>query len=65
MRPGYRHARYGGPVSVGNDGYSWSSASYNPGDHYRALDLYFSSQHLSTSRSDYRALGFQLRCLSE
>ncbi len=59
--PGYRDWPSGAPVSVGNHGFSWSSATSGIG----GLDLNFSSQHLSTSRSDYRALGFQLRCLSE
>ncbi|WP_294598729.1 hypothetical protein [uncultured Rikenella sp.] len=46
---------------IGHNGYSWSfvtSGIYN-------LDLHFYSQYLTTSNSDNRAHGFQLRCLSE
>ncbi|WP_294599797.1 hypothetical protein [uncultured Rikenella sp.] len=59
--PGYRHRDTGALVNVGRYGYSWSSAvSGNNG-----VFLNFGTQHLSTSYSDYRAHGFQLRCLSE
>ena len=63
--PGYRDAGNNGLLGellgVGNRGFSWSSAT--SGIH--GLGLYFHSQHLGTSHSDYRAHGFQLRCLSE
>ena len=63
--PGFRDAGYfnapGRLSGVGYGGFSWSSAT--SGIH--GLGLYFHSQHLGTSHSDYRAHGFQLRCLSE
>ncbi|WP_294594883.1 hypothetical protein [uncultured Rikenella sp.] len=48
-------------MSVGHYGFSWSSATSG----IYGLDLNFYSQSLSTSYSDSRAHGFQLRCLSE
>ncbi len=59
--PGYRYRDTGEPVGVGFHGFSWSSATRG----IDGLDLSFNSQHLGTSRSDHRAGGFQLRCLSE
>ncbi len=59
--PGHRHAYSGGPVSVGYNGFGWSSATSG----ISGLDLNFHSQGLNTSNSDSRAHGFQLRCLSE
>ncbi len=59
--PGYRNSYSGDPVYVGNYGFSWSSATSG----IYGLDLNFNSQHLYASYSDYRAHGFQLRCLSE
>jgi len=52
-------------VKVGYFGFSWSSAFYDSGDHYRGLCLDFHSQSLDPSCSDYRGYGFPLRCLSE
>ncbi|WP_300681788.1 hypothetical protein [uncultured Rikenella sp.] len=51
--------------NVGNNGYSWSSTSYDSGDHYRGMYLYFYATVLYPSYAAYRASGFQLRCLSE
>ncbi|WP_304708064.1 hypothetical protein [uncultured Rikenella sp.] len=59
--PGYRDWPSGALVNVSNHGFSWSSATSG----IYGLDLNFHSQYLNTSRSDRRALGFQLRCLSE
>ena len=59
--PGNRYSSSGAPVSVGNSGFSWSSATSGSG----GLDLGFYSQSLSTSYSDFRANGFQVRCLLE
>ncbi|WP_300828982.1 hypothetical protein [uncultured Rikenella sp.] len=59
--PGYRNRDTGVPVSVGNGGYDWSSATIGTG----GLNLNFSSQHLYTGYSNGRAYGFLLRCLSE
>ncbi|WP_304709090.1 hypothetical protein [uncultured Rikenella sp.] len=59
--PGYRERANGGLSSVGDGGFSWSSAT--SGIH--GLDLDFYSQSLNTSASGSRAHGFQLRCLSE
>ena len=51
--------------NVGNNGYSWSSTSYDSGDHYRGMYLNFGTQNLNPSSANYRGYGFQLRCLSE
>ncbi|WP_294598212.1 hypothetical protein [uncultured Rikenella sp.] len=48
-------------MHVGNNGFSWS---FTTGGIY-GLDLNLYSQGLSTSSSDRRGHGFQLRCLSE
>ncbi|WP_294600567.1 hypothetical protein [uncultured Rikenella sp.] len=48
-------------MHVGDYGFGWSSATSG----ILGLDLYFGSQSLYTSYSDYHAYGFQLRCLSE
>ncbi|WP_294593266.1 hypothetical protein, partial [uncultured Rikenella sp.] len=56
--PGYRdfgRTGYGGVARlVGYFGFSWSSAFYDSGDHYRGLCLDFHSQSLDPSCSDYR-----------
>ncbi|WP_300828653.1 hypothetical protein [uncultured Rikenella sp.] len=52
---------HGGLMYVGGDGYGWSSATSG----ICGLDLYFSSQRLTTGRMGWRAHGLQLRCLSE
>ncbi|WP_300728291.1 hypothetical protein [uncultured Rikenella sp.] len=59
--PGYRGWDSGGMSYVGNLGFSWSSATSS----IYGLDLNSYSQYLNASFSDYRASGFQLRCLSE
>ena len=59
--PGYRSASSGEPGGVGNNGYSWSSAVSGIGGRF----LWFGSQDLGPSNSDYRAYGLPLRCLSE
>ncbi|WP_294594324.1 hypothetical protein [uncultured Rikenella sp.] len=46
---------------IGRYGYSWSSTT---GSLY-GQDLNFNAQGLSTSYSDSRGHGLQLRCLSE
>ncbi|WP_304708568.1 hypothetical protein [uncultured Rikenella sp.] len=61
LAPGFRDAHSGDRVTVGNYGFSWSSATSD----IRGLDLNFHSQYLDTGSSDNRAHGFQLRCLSE
>ena len=58
--PGFRHHASGAPGSVGY-GYSWASTVSGT----NGMNLNFRSQLLYTSRSDYRAYGLQLRCLSE
>ncbi|WP_294593008.1 hypothetical protein [uncultured Rikenella sp.] len=47
--------------AVGNYGYSWSSAVSVVYGRF----LWFYSQGLDPSNSDYRGRGLQLRCLSE
>ncbi|WP_294594764.1 hypothetical protein [uncultured Rikenella sp.] len=47
--------------NVGNSGFCWSSTTRDIG----GLDSHFHSQGFNASYSDYRAHGFQLRCLSE
>ncbi|WP_297831208.1 hypothetical protein [uncultured Rikenella sp.] len=59
--PGHRHAYSGEPVSVGGNGYSWSSTVSGTGGMY----LGFSVTELSPSSTAGRASGLQLRCLSE
>ncbi|WP_300729146.1 hypothetical protein [uncultured Rikenella sp.] len=59
--PGSRYSGSGGLLSVGYHGFSWSSAT---NDIY-GLDLNFYVTGLNTGYPDYRAYGFQLRCLSE
>ncbi|WP_297832615.1 hypothetical protein [uncultured Rikenella sp.] len=60
--PGYRSNGSSGVLYfVGYYGFSWSYAMSG----INGLDLNLSSQSLNPSYSDYRALGFQLRCLSE
>ncbi|WP_297623477.1 hypothetical protein [uncultured Rikenella sp.] len=59
--PGCRNAHSGLPVDGGDGGFSWSSATSS----IYGLDLNSYSQYLNASFSDYRAHGFQLRCLSE
>ncbi|WP_294599252.1 hypothetical protein [uncultured Rikenella sp.] len=50
---------------IDNAGYSWSSTSYDSGDHYRSLYLDFSVASLTPGTADYRGHALQLRCLSE
>ncbi|WP_300728709.1 hypothetical protein [uncultured Rikenella sp.] len=50
--------------NVGNNGYSWSSTSYDSGDHYRGMYLNFNVTELNPSNTTNRANGLQLRCLS-
>ncbi|WP_294600753.1 hypothetical protein [uncultured Rikenella sp.] len=50
---------------IGSSGFSWSSTSYDSGDHYRGMYLYFNATVLNPSSPTYRAYGQQLRCLSE
>ena len=59
--PGRRNSYSGAPVSVGHDGFSYSSSvSGNSG-----VYLGFYVTGLVPSSSNGRAYGFQLRCLSE
>ena len=63
--PGYRDAGYykgfGALRDVGDYGYSWSSTV--SGSIVRFLD--FNPTWLTPQNSNYRAYGFQLRCLQE
>ncbi|WP_294601212.1 hypothetical protein [uncultured Rikenella sp.] len=61
--PGYRNFPSGIPGSVGSRGYSWSCTPATGDVTVQYLD--FGTQGLNTSSSYYRALGLQLRCLSE
>ncbi len=63
--PGYRDGGGGAMWNVGYNGYSYSSTSYDSGDHYRGVFLDFSSQGLYPSSVSSRGHGFLLRCLSE
>ncbi len=63
--PGYRHRDTGAQNGIGNYGFSWSSTSYDSGDHYRGMDLDFNATGLNPNYAAYRAYGNQLRCLSE
>jgi len=63
--PGFRDAGYYGRLgtlmSVGLDGYSWSSAVSGT----NGVFLYFDAQHFNPSHVGFHGHGFQLRCLSE
>ena len=59
--PGCRHRDTGALSSVGNDGYSWSSAFGNTD----GMRLFFYVTGLYPSGAYHRGFGFQLRCLSE
>ena len=63
--PGFRDAgnkwRLGELVSVGLDGYCWSSEEYDVG----AMDLSFNMSWLAPGVVNLRGHGLQLRCLSE
>ncbi|WP_299456647.1 hypothetical protein [uncultured Rikenella sp.] len=59
--PGFREKSNGELVSIDNGGFSYSSSV--GGNH--GMSLNFSVTYLYPSSSDYRAYGFQLRCLSE
>ncbi|WP_294592535.1 hypothetical protein [uncultured Rikenella sp.] len=48
-------------MSVGLDGYSWSSAVSGT----NGVFLYFDAQHFNPSHVGFHGHGFQLRCLSE
>ena len=58
---GYRNVATGALTAVGNNGYSWSSSVSG----IRGLFLLFSASGLNPSHPDYRAYGFQVRCLQE
>ncbi|WP_294600591.1 hypothetical protein [uncultured Rikenella sp.] len=58
--PGYRVSNSGAPVIVGNSGHSWSSAVSST----NGLYLGFLVAGLGPSDANSRALGLQLRCLS-
>ena len=57
--PGYRASGSGMLWGVGYNGYSWSSSIAGTSAH----NLYFDYSWLNPQGSDYRAYGFQLRCL--
>ncbi|WP_294599522.1 hypothetical protein [uncultured Rikenella sp.] len=59
--PGYRYRADGVQRGVGAGGYSWSSTVSGT----NGMGLGFHVTWLGPSGSDYRAHGFQLRCLSE
>ncbi len=65
LAPGFRDAgnngRLGALTGVGSSGYSWSSSFSGTS----GVFLHFYTQSLNSSGADYRAYGFQLRCLSE
>ncbi|WP_300681799.1 hypothetical protein [uncultured Rikenella sp.] len=48
-------------MTVGNSGYSWSSAVSGT----NGVFLYFDTQGLNPGSVNYRGYGLQLRCLSE
>ncbi|WP_300829494.1 hypothetical protein [uncultured Rikenella sp.] len=59
--PGHRGHGEGALWYVGHHGYSWASAVNKT----NSLFLSFDTRGITTSYSDYRAHGLQLRCLSE
>ena len=59
--PGFREHSSGAQKSNGNHGFSWSSSFSGTS----GVFLHFYTQSLNSSGADYRAYGFQLRCLSE
>ncbi|WP_304708320.1 hypothetical protein [uncultured Rikenella sp.] len=59
--PGYRRRDTGALLSVGNDGYSWTSTVTDTD----GMRLGFSVTWFDSSSTGSRAYGFQLRCLSE
>ncbi len=61
IAPGYRGASSGSAVSVGSSGYIWSPATNDD----NGVNLSIHTTGLSPSYANYRAYGFQLRCLSE
>ncbi len=61
--PGYRYYASGALRYVGDLGYSWSSTVAASG--YSAHDLYFDTQSLLPTNTNYRAYGLQVRCLQE
>ena len=63
--PGFRgpgnNGRFGNLIAPGFYGYSWASTVNKT----NSLFLSFDTRGITTSYSDYRAHGLQLRCLSE
>ncbi|WP_294599297.1 hypothetical protein [uncultured Rikenella sp.] len=59
--PGFRERANGELVSVGSNGFSYSSSVSGSNGVY----LHFVVTYLNPSSAGYRAHGFQLRCLSE
>ncbi|WP_297832577.1 hypothetical protein [uncultured Rikenella sp.] len=59
--PGSRNHKTGELKDVGYSDASWSSATNGIG----GLSMTFSTKWFHISNPDYRAYGFQLRCLSE
>ncbi len=63
--PGYREAGnnkgYGALREIGLSGFNWASTVRGPNAHY----LGFSYIWIDPQTSNYRAYGFQLRCLQE
>ena len=59
--PGARDRINGVMTNVGNTGFSWSSTVNS----FNGVYLSLSVTDLNPSYSNHRALGFQLRCLSE
>ncbi len=59
--PGYRYPNEGTLGAIGSNGYSWASTVSGTNGMY----LNFGVAWLYPSRANYRAYGFQLRCLSE
>jgi len=59
--PGFRGSGEGALWNIGSNGYMWQSAVRA----FNGTNLGFSPSWLFSNGSDYRAYGFQLRCLSE
>ncbi|WP_294592130.1 hypothetical protein [uncultured Rikenella sp.] len=59
--PGYRSAQSGAPTESCRNGYSYSSSFHRDQGRF----LFFGTRELDPSNPNYRAYGFQLRCLSE
>lgn len=59
--PGYRYSATGGLLSVGNQGFSWSSSVSS----FNGINLNFNYAGVITGNPNGRANGFQVRCIQE